>query len=119
MLFLDNIFIGKRLVGLVVFGVLQQHLVHVRAGVLIQLIAAAEDDEGDLAVAQNWQLVGFLHHAELPLVESDLSIPFVGDSRYLNFFATHGSNFESLDSKPVSAVQCGNSLKRWRIKELL
>jgi hypothetical protein len=50
---LDNIFIGKRLVGLVVFGVLQQHLVHVRAGVLIQLIAAAEDDEGDLAVAQN------------------------------------------------------------------
>lgn len=53
LMYLDNIFIGKRLVGLVVFGVLQQHLVHVRAGVLIQLIAAAEDDEGDLAVAQN------------------------------------------------------------------
>ena len=50
---------------LVVLGVLEQHLVHVRAGVLVQLVGAAEDDERDLAVAQHRQLVRFLHHAEL------------------------------------------------------
>ena len=39
-------------------GVLQQYFVHVSAGVLEELVVAVEDDDRDLAVAQNAQLVG-------------------------------------------------------------
>ncbi len=60
--------------GLVVLGVLEEDLVHVGGGVLVQLVGGAEDDEGDLAVAQHRQLVRLLHHAELALVERDLDI---------------------------------------------
>ncbi len=49
------------------------YLVHVCAGVLVELVAGGEDDEGDLAVAEHGQLVRFLHHAKLPLVEGHLS----------------------------------------------
>ena len=35
--YINNILVSERLVRLVVLGVLQQHLVHVRAGVLVQL----------------------------------------------------------------------------------
>ena len=59
---------------LVVLGVLEEDLVHVGGGVLVQLVGGAEDDEGDLAVAQHRQLVRLLHHAELALVERDLDI---------------------------------------------
>ena len=48
------------------------NLVHVGAGVLVQLVARAEDDQRDLAVAQHRQLVSLLHHAKLPFVECDL-----------------------------------------------
>ena len=57
--------------------ILQQDLVHVCAGVLEQLVVGVEDDDGDLAVAQHAQLVGFLHQAELPLGEGHLSVPLV------------------------------------------
>lgn len=57
---------------LIVLGVLEQHLVHVRAGVLVQFVAATEDYQRDLAVAQHRQLVRLLHHAELPFVEGHL-----------------------------------------------
>jgi len=59
-------------VGLVVLGVLEQDAIHVGAGVLVQLVARREDDQGDLAVAEHGQLVGLLHHAELALVEGHL-----------------------------------------------
>ena len=58
--------------GLVVLGVLEEDLVHVGGRVLVQLVGGAEDDEGDLAVAQDAQLVGLFHHAELALVERHL-----------------------------------------------
>ena len=70
--YLDNVLVGQGLVGLVVLGVLEQHLVHVGAGVLVQLVARAEDDQGDLTVTEHRQLVGFLHDAELSLVKSHL-----------------------------------------------
>lgn len=38
-----------------------------------------EDDDGDLAVTQHAQLVGFLHQPELPLGEGHLSVSLVGD----------------------------------------
>ena len=38
----------------------------------MSLVAAAEDDEGDLAVAEDGQLVRLLHQSELPLGERDL-----------------------------------------------
>jgi hypothetical protein len=52
--------------------VASSYLVHVCAGVLVELVAGGEDDECDLAVAEHGQLVRFLHHAELPLVEGHL-----------------------------------------------
>ena len=60
------------------------HLVHVCAGVLVQLVAAGEDDEGDLAVAQDGQLVRLLHHPELPLVERYLGL-FVSEQLFAIF----------------------------------
>ena len=68
----DNVFVGERFVRLVVFGVLEQHFVHVRGRILVELVRGAEDDERDLAVAKDAQLVGLLHHTEFTLVESHL-----------------------------------------------
>ena len=50
----------------------KQYLVHISAGVLVQLVAGGEDDERNLAVAEHGQFVRFLHHAELALVERHL-----------------------------------------------
>ena len=47
-------------------------MVHVGAGVLEQLVGAAEHDQSDLAVAQHAQLVRLLHQAELALRERHL-----------------------------------------------
>lgn len=69
---LDDVSIGAALVWLVVLGVLEQHLVHVGAGILEQLVGVVEDDERDLAVAQHTQLVGLLHQSKLPLGEGHL-----------------------------------------------
>ena len=69
---LDDVSIGAALMGLVVLRVLEQHLVHVRAGVLEQLVGVVEDDERDLAVTEHAQLVRLLHQPELPLGERHL-----------------------------------------------
>ena len=69
---LDDVLVGAGLVRLIVLGVLEQHLVHVGAGVLVQLVARAEDYQGDLTVTKHRQLVGFLHDAEFSLVKSHL-----------------------------------------------
>lgn len=39
-----------------------------------------EDDDGNLAVAQDAQLISFLHQPKLALGESHLSVPFVRNS---------------------------------------
>lgn len=44
-MYLDNIFVGERFVWLVVFGVFEENFVHVGAGILVQFIAATEDDK--------------------------------------------------------------------------
>lgn len=56
----------------IVFGVFKQDFVHVGAGILIQLIAAAEYDQRDFAIAQHWQLVSLFHHTEFAFVEGHL-----------------------------------------------
>ena len=71
--YLNDVGIGAALVRLVVFGVLEQDLVHVGAGVLEQLVGVVEDDERDLAVAEDAQLVRLLHQTELALGEGHLS----------------------------------------------
>ena len=71
-LYLDYILVGEGFVGLVVLCVLEEDLVHVGAGILIELVAAAEDDQGDLTVTENRQFVRFFHHPELSFVESHL-----------------------------------------------
>lgn len=57
---------------LAVLCVLEQHFVHVCAGVLEQTVGAVEDDEGDLTVTQHAQLIGLLHQTKLALGESHL-----------------------------------------------
>lgn len=42
--YLDNVLVRQRLMRLVILGVLQQDLVHVGAGILVQLVGAAEDN---------------------------------------------------------------------------
>ena len=63
--------------GLVVLCVLEEDLVHVRAGVLVQLVAAAEDYQGDFTVTEHRQFVSFFHHSELSFVESHLEQNYV------------------------------------------
>ena len=61
---------------LVVLRVLEQDFVHVGGRILVELVGRAEDDEGDLAVAQDAQLVRLLHHSELAFVERHLEGDF-------------------------------------------
>jgi len=70
----DDVLVGSGLVGFIVLGVFQQHLVHVCTGVLKQLVGTVEDDERDLAVAQHAQLVRFLHQAKLALCKRHLVV---------------------------------------------
>ena len=69
---LDDVLVGEGLVRLVVLRVLEEHLVHVGAGVLVELVARAEYDQGDLTVTEHRQLIGFLHNSEFSLVECHL-----------------------------------------------
>ena len=71
-LYLDYILVGEGFMWLVVLCVLEKDLVHVGAGILVELVAAAEDDQGDLTVTENRQFVRFFHHPELSFVESHL-----------------------------------------------
>ena len=85
----NDVFVGEGLVGLVVLRVFEEDFVHVGRRVLVQLVGRAEDDEGDFTVTQDAEFVGLLHHAELALVERDLSVPLVSDAGDLNLFPTH------------------------------
>lgn len=71
-MYLDDVFVGEGFMWLVVLCVLQEDLVHVSTGVLVQFVAAAEDDQRYLTITQNGQFIGFLHDTKLPLVESHL-----------------------------------------------
>ena len=70
--YIYDVLVRQRLVWLVVFCVFEQDFVHVGWSVLIQFVWRAEYDQGDFAVAQNTQLVGFLHHSKLSLIERHL-----------------------------------------------
>ena len=70
--YINDIFVGEGLVGLVVLGVLEEHLVHVGAGILVEFVAAAEDNESYFTVTQHRELVSLFHHTKLPLVKCDL-----------------------------------------------
>ena len=92
---------------LIILRVFQQHLVHVRGGVLeqlhnivslhwppnfdqnIYLVVGVEDDDGDLTVAQNTQLVSFLHQTKFPLGEGHLSVPLVRYPLDGDLFTSH------------------------------
>lgn len=72
LMYLYNVLVGEGLVGLIVLCIFQQNFVHIRTGILVQFVATAKDDQGDLAITQHRQLVGFLHHAKFSLIESHL-----------------------------------------------
>lgn len=116
---LDDILIGQRLVGFVVLGVLEQHLVHVGGGILVEPVGAAEDDESDLAIAQHRQFVGFFHDAEFALIERHLlffnwvvcfSIPLRMRAEKKNEWIAYGKRTEidSENSKAKKEEQLGN-----------
>ena len=69
---LHDVRVRPALVRLVVLGVLEQHLVHVRAGVLEQLVGAVENDQRNLTVTQHAQLVCLLHQPKFPLCKRHL-----------------------------------------------
>ena len=69
---LHDVRVRPALVRFVVLRVLEQHLVHVRAGVLEQLVGAVENDQRDLTVTQHAQLVCLLHQPEFPLCKRHL-----------------------------------------------
>lgn len=50
---LNNVVVSSGLMRFIIFGILEQHFVHVSGGILEQLIGAAEDDECDLTITQN------------------------------------------------------------------
>lgn len=64
--YLEDVGVGAALVGLTVLRVLQEHTVHVRAGILEEAVGAVEDDKSNLTVAEHAQLVGLLHQPKLP-----------------------------------------------------
>jgi len=90
---LQDILVRLGLMRLVVFCIFEQNFVHVRAGVLEQFVVGVEDDDGDLAVAEDGQLVGLLHQTKLALCERHLSIPLVCDPLYGNLFPAHPAPF--------------------------
>lgn len=59
--YLDDVGVGSALVRLVVLRVLEEHFVHVGAGVLEQLVGAVEDDECYFTVTEHAEFIGFLH----------------------------------------------------------
>lgn len=69
---------------LIVLGVLEEYLVHICARILVQLVGAAEDDECNLTIAKNAQLISFLHHAKLPLVECYLRVQRTGSPQLVS-----------------------------------
>jgi hypothetical protein len=69
---LDDIGVSAALMRFIVLSVLEQHFVHVGAGILEQLVGVVEDDESNLTVTQHTQLVGLLHQPKLPLGECHL-----------------------------------------------
>ena len=48
-----------------------------------------EDDDRDLAIAQNAELVSLLHEAEFSLGEGHLAIALVADARDRDLFPSH------------------------------
>lgn len=64
--YLEDVGVGAALVRFAVLRVLEEHTVHVRAGILEEAIGAVEDDESNLTVAEHAQFVGLLHQPKLP-----------------------------------------------------
>jgi len=81
--------IGPAFMWLVIFCILEQYFIHIRACILKELVTTVENDESDLAVAEYAQLVSLLHQAELPFCERDLSVSFVIYPRNLDLFPSH------------------------------
>jgi len=55
-----------------VLRVLEQYMIHISAGILEQLVSTAEHDQSDLTIAQDTQLIRFLHQTELALCKRHL-----------------------------------------------
>lgn len=69
---LVHISIGFGLVGLLDLRVLHEYFVDVGAGILVQLLVVAYDNESHIDVTEDTQLIRLLQQAVLPLAEGDL-----------------------------------------------
>lgn len=72
--YLYDVFVGPALLWIAVFSILQKYFVHIGTGILEQLVCTVEDDQRDFAVAEDAQLVRFLHQAKLTLCKRNLQI---------------------------------------------
>lgn len=68
-----------------------QHLVHVLAGVLEQLVLLAEDDDTNLALAEDGKLHGLLQQPRFSLHERHLPIALLGYRLNDDLLAAHPS----------------------------
>lgn len=66
-----------------------QNEARIRAAVFKELVVRIENDERDLALAQNAQLHGLLEQTILPLVERDVTISVVFDGFDRNLSPAH------------------------------
>jgi len=69
---LHDVFVGATLLWIAVLSILEQDSVHVRAGILEQLVGTVEHDQRDLTVAKYTKFICFLHQSKLPLGERHL-----------------------------------------------
>lgn len=102
---LHDVWVCPALVWLVVLRVFKQHLVHISAGVLEQLVGAVEDDQRDLTVTQHAQLICLLHQPKFPLRKCHLrkkQAGFLKKKMPLSFFFFLTELF--FFSKPKCAV---------------
>jgi hypothetical protein len=70
--YLQYVFVGLADHGVIVLGVLQQDLVHVRAGILVQLVVGCENNERNLTITEYTQLISLFHQAKFSLGECHL-----------------------------------------------
>ena len=67
-----HISIGFGLVRFLDLCVLHEDLIDVRAGVLVQFLVGADDNERHVNITENTQLVGLLQETVLPLAKGYL-----------------------------------------------
>lgn len=71
-IYLNDIFISLTDDCIIVLCVLQKYFVHIRAGILVELVVRCENDQSNFTVTQHTEFIGLLHQTKLSFCESHL-----------------------------------------------